>query len=258
MDELLMRNAAPLSAETWHAIDETVEHVGRQQLVGRRFVSLVGPLGAGAQTVPTAKVEAGETIRVSERRLLEFTPLSQDFIIAYEELVAAQQSGLGLDLGPAAMATAALAKAEDELIFAGLKGAKGVASAPLGEWDKSGGAFAAVAGALEKLIGAGVYGPYALALSPSLYTQTQRLMADSGLLEIQQIRELVGGNVYFSPALKPKEGILVANAPYNLDLVIAQDMVVAYTANVGLDHSFRLMEKLALRVKRPAAICVLK
>jgi uncharacterized linocin/CFP29 family protein len=258
MDELLMRNAAPLSAEIWHEIDETVEHVARQQLVGRRFISLVGPLGVGAQTVPTTKVEGGAGFHVTERGYLTFTPLGQDFTIAYEELVAAQQSGLGLELGPVALATAALAKAEDELIFAGLKGAKGAASAPLGEWEKSGGAFAAVAGALEKLISAGVYGPYALVLSPSLYTQTQRIMADSGLLEISQIRELVGGNVYFSPALKPKEGLLIANAPYNVDLVVAQDMVVAYTANVGLDHTFRLMEKLALRVKRPAAICVLK
>jgi len=257
MDELLMRDAAPLGADTWKQIDETVEQVARQQLVGRRFVSLAGPVGAGALAAPTVSVQDGEIIRVADRDLLPFTTLSQEFILAYAELTAARQSGLGLDLSPAAIAAVSVCRKEDTLIFDGLRSAKKTQTAPLGEWEKSGLAFAAVAGALEKLIGAGVYSPYALLLSASLYTQAHRVMADTGLLEINQIRELVG-NVYFSPLLKAREAFLIGNAPYYLDLVIAQDLAVAYTANVGLDQSFQLIERLALRIKRPAAICALK
>ena len=258
MSDLLMRDTFPLGAEVLKQIDETVEHVARQQLVGRRIVTLVGPLGAGAAAIPITRLAAGQEIRVGERDLLPFKTLYQDFILSWEELAAAQQSALPIDLSPVAEATARLARQEDELILDGLRGARKVQTSPLGEWEKSGGAFAAVAAGLEKLISAGVYGPYALVLSPSLYSQTQRVMADTGLLEISQIREMLGGEMYFSPAIKAKEAFLVANAPYNMDLVVAQDMITAYTASVGLDHSFRLIEKLVLRVKRPGAICILK
>jgi len=251
MDELFMRSAAPLGADIWKAIDETVENVARQQLVGRRLISLVGPVGIGALAVPAPKANG-------EAGLLTFTTLSQDFTIAYEDIIAAQHSGLPLEMGAVAQAVIALAKAEDELIFDSLRNAKGIQTAPIGEWDKVGGAFVAVAGALEKLMSAGVYGPYALVLSTNLYMQTQRVLAETGLLEIEQISGLINGDIYFAPTLQAKEGFLIANAPYNLDLVMAQDMITAYTANAGLDHTFRLMEKLAVRIKRPAAICALK
>ena len=43
----------------------------------------------------------------------------------------------------------------------------------------------------------------------------------------------------------------------NFDLAIAQDLITAYMGNEGLDHLFRVMESLVLRIKRPGAICVL-
>ena len=171
MTDLLMREAAPFGADVWKAIDETVEHVARQQLVGRRAISLVGPLGAGAMAVPVSRLAGGDEIKVGERELLQFKTLQQDFILSWEELAAAQQGPLPLDLGPVAEATARIARQEDELIFDGLRAAKKAQTALLGEWEKSPGAFMAVAGALEKLISAGVYGPYALVLSPSLFTR---------------------------------------------------------------------------------------
>jgi len=45
---------------------------------------------------------------------------------------------------------------------------------------------------------------------------------------------------------------------YNFDLVIGQDLIVAYEGNEGLDHAFSVLETLALRVKRPGAICRLE
>jgi len=45
---------------------------------------------------------------------------------------------------------------------------------------------------------------------------------------------------------------------YNFDLVIGQDLIVAYEGSEGLDHAFSVLETLALRVKRPGAICRLE
>ena len=39
---------------------------------------------------------------------------------------------------------------------------------------------------------------------------------------------------------------------------VAQDLLTAYLGNEDLDHKFRVLESLVLRIKRPAAICVLK
>ena len=38
-------------------------------------------------------------------------------------------------------------------------------------------------------------------------------------------------------------------------LVVAQDLTTAYLGNEDLDHRYRVMESLVLRVKRPGAIC---
>lgn len=258
MSEFLLREMSPFSEDVWKQIDATVEEIAKQHLVGRRFISLFGPLGLGALAVPVTQLAGKEEIRVGARDLLQFTVLQQDFVLSWEEFTTAKQLDVPVDLSPVAAAAMRLAQQEDELIFDGLRRAKGAESAPLGEWEKSGGAFAAVAAALEKLISAGIYGPYALVMNPGLYAQLQRVMAGTGRLEIVHVRELLGGNVYFAPALKAREAFLVANAPYNLDLAVAQDMITAYTGNQGLDHSLRLMEKIALRIKRPNAICILK
>jgi len=163
-----------------------------------------------------------------------------------------------VDLAPVAEATARLSSHEDEMIFAGLRKAKGAQTMALGEWDKPGGAFATVVAGLEKLTAAGIYGPYALVLNTRLYSQLQRVMGGTSLLEIVQVRELLGGNIYFAPTLKTQEGFLIANSQYNLDLAIAQDMIAAYVGNEGLNHTVRIMEKLTLRIKRPGAICLIR
>jgi len=38
---------------------------------------------------------------------------------------------------------------------------------------------------------------------------------------------------------------------------VAQDLITAYLGPENMDHTFRLMEILALRIKRPGAICTL-
>ena len=258
MSDLLMRDAAPFDAAVWEQIDAVVKANARQQLVGRRFIHLFGPLGAGAVAVPQNRLAAEGEIRVAERDLIALETLQRDFILAYEDITMAQQMNLPLDLSPVAQASTQLARQEDELIFASLRKTKGTLSVPIGEWDQAGGAFAAVSAALEKLTSAGVYGPYALVTGTAMYHQMQRVMKGTGRLEIKHVQDLLDDKVYFSPVLKAGEGFLVANSAYNLDLAIAQDMITAYTGNEALDHGFRMMEKLVLRVKRPQAVCLIK
>ena len=70
MSDYLGHSENPLKEEEWQNINETVIQVARRTLVGRRFIDLYGPLGAGVQTVPTetfAGVEMGAVDLVGEK-----------------------------------------------------------------------------------------------------------------------------------------------------------------------------------------------
>ena len=64
--DYLDRATAPLSETEWNRIDETIVSSARTVLIGRRVVEVLGPLGAGAYTIPysvyTGKSGAGVDI----------------------------------------------------------------------------------------------------------------------------------------------------------------------------------------------------
>jgi uncharacterized linocin/CFP29 family protein len=94
-------------------------------------------------------------------------------------------------------------------------------------------------------------------LSPALYVQTQRRLAGMGRLVSDLIGDVAKGGLYRTPLLEDGQGLVLSLGSHNFDLVIGQDLTVAYQGNEGLDHSFRVLETLALRIKRPGAICTL-
>ncbi|NLF03287.1 MAG: bacteriocin family protein [Anaerolineales bacterium] len=275
MADYLMRDDAPFSAEEWARVDELVVSTARNLLVGRRFISLTGPLGAGTEVVPIDTIsvtpaclhnEAGcncasgecDVIEVSTRRFVPVPMIHKDFRLEWRHVAAGRQGGMPLELGPAAAAAAACARAEDQLIFQDLLNAEGSHSVELGDWDEPGAAFAAVVGAIETLVANGSFGPFAVVLSPALYAKTQRVSRGMGRLESKLIDDVAKGGMHRSPVLTGNQGMVVAQGAHNLDIAVAQDLVTAYLGPEGLDHMFRVMESLVLRIKRPGAIAVFK
>ena len=112
--------------------------------------------------------------------------------------------------------------------------------------------------ATEALVSKGFYGPFAVVLSPALYAQTQRVAKGIGRLESKLIKDVAEGGLFRSPVLAEKEGLVLSLGAHNLDLAVAQDLITAYMGNEGLDHLFRVMESLVLRLKQPGAICILE
>ena len=248
MSDFLMRDGAPLSAEEWKQVDSTVIHVAQQFLVGRRFIELAGPLGAGTEVVP---VGAG-----ASRKYLEIKTIQQDFTLFWQDIEANRRMGAPIELGAAAAASAKCAQAEDKLIFDTMLKAKGT-SASLGDWSKEGSAFEAIVAATTKLTQAGFFAPYAVVVSADLYTKTQRVVQAMGRLESKLIKNVTKGGLFLSPSLGASQGLVISLGAHNLDLVVAQDLVTGYMGNEALDHLFRVMESLVLRIKRPGAICKL-
>jgi uncharacterized linocin/CFP29 family protein len=272
-----MRDAAPLSAEEWAAVDDVVVKTAKTLLVGRRFIELTGPLGAGTLAVPVFGVCAGHddcaceedecdcgcaegecectSVHSTGPELLNIWAIQKDFRLSWHAVEANRKLGLGLELGPAAAAASAVAHQEDSLVLNELLQAKRASSVALMDWDKPEGPLENVVAATEKLVSGGYYGPFAVVLSPALYAKTQRVSQGMGRTVGKLIADVASGGMFRSPILPPDKGLVLSLGAHNLDLVIAQDLTTAYLGNEGLDHSYRVMESLVLRIKRPGAIC---
>lgn len=278
MSDFLMRDEAPLTEEEWARLDETVVNVARQLLVGRRIIQLAGPFGPGLQYAPLDTLEAGGAcihensgchgqecgceegkecapVRVITRAQLPLPEIHKDFLLRWRDLETSRQFGMPLDWSVAAAASATCAQAEDRMIFEKLLEAQGRITVTAADWEEAGNGFGNVLAATEKLIAAGFYAPYAAVFSPALYTKLHRWLPQARRLEIEQIKVLADGGVFQSPALTGNQALIIAQGPQNVDLVVAQDLITAYLGPEGMDHRFRVLESLALRIKRPGAIC---
>ncbi|WP_134704135.1 family 1 encapsulin nanocompartment shell protein [Ammoniphilus sp. YIM 78166] len=269
---------SPLGANEWAQLDETIVNVARKQLVGRRFIDIYGPLGEGVQSV-TNDIYAesqggglslrGDTLSLStsiKRVNLTIPILYKDFMLYWRDLQQAKTLDMPIDMGPAANAAIQCARLEDDLIFngseefdlPGLMNVKGRLTHIRSDWMESGKAFADIVEAINKLLQMGHTGPYALAVSPQLYALLHRVHPGTNVLEIEHIRELVTDGVFQTPVIKGNAGVLVATGQHNLDLAIAEDFDSAFLGDEHMNHLFRVYECVALRIKRPSAICTLE
>jgi len=119
-----------------------------------------------------------------------------------------------------------------------------------------GNAFSDVIEGVSKLVEQGFYGNYYLIVNPKQYFQLNRMHDNSGLLEIEQIKKVVS-DVLQTPIVPENRALLVSAGPQNFDLVIAQDLSVAYVESTNMNHVLRVLEMVALRIKRPGSILVI-
>lgn len=276
MPDFLQRDQAPLTPDQWTALDQVVVGTARSLLVGRRVLSVIGPFGAGIEALPSDPLggrgmgqidllgnEEGDAIGLDARRSLPVPLLYQDFWLHWRDLAASDQLGLPLDTSRAAAAAQAVAQAEDTLVLdgapaLGLDGLRTVAghqSLPLGDWSVEGQGFAAVVTAVRHLTDRGVPGPYALLVSTGLYAQLHRLFGTSGVLEIEQVEKLARRGVYATSILPEPGAVLLDSGAQHLDLAISVDLTTAYVESANLNHHFRVVESLLLRIHRPDAVC---
>ncbi len=265
MADFLAREDAPLDSKDWENIDNVVIGSARKRLVGRKFITITGPLGPGAQVVHVPKIGGfdAERIEIKERLNLIIPIIYKDFKLSWRDIEYSKQYGMPLELGPAAVSADYCAIKEDELIFYGNDeyGYKGLINTNNStsvqglDWKVNGNGFQNVVSAISALSSAGFYGPYAVIVSPSLYAMLHRVYDGTGSLEITMIRELADDGVFQTPIIKGIGAIVVATGPENFDLIIAQDLITAYIGPESMDHLFRVFESVLLRIKRPESIC---
>ncbi|KYZ76453.1 bacteriocin [Anaerosporomusa subterranea] len=277
--DFLDRQAAPLTTEEWSRLDEAVVSTARQILTGRRVVEVLGPLGSGVYSVPysifSGKSAAGIDmigdkedfiVEASRRDMATLPMLYKDFKVMWRDVEADRHLGLPLDVSTASVAANFVAVQEDNLIFngskelghAGLMTVKGRQTVTLTDWEQPGAALADVVKATGALAQAGHYGPYSLVVSPVLFGKMVRVLPNTGMLELDQVKALVSGGVYYSNVLSGAKAVLLATGSHNVSLAIGQDMVTAYLGPANMNHVFRVLETVSLLVRRPEAICTLE
>lgn len=274
MSDILNHQEAPINENQWVGLTETVTQVARRQLIGRRFLSLYGPLGGGAQTVEVDRTPSWDLALVSvagdqadqvaaERRYQRIPALCKDFVLDWRDLEEARTTGRDLDWSKAQAAASFVALAEDHLIFHGLPDmeidglltVEGRHVLPSVGWDNPGSGFDDVARAVSHLTAAGFMPPFTVVAGVMTYAAWHRLYGNSGVLEIEQIAKLAGGRVHQSPLVGDDTVLVVAPGPENLDLAVGIDLNVAFVESTSMNHIFRVLETVSLRIKRPGAIC---
>ena len=278
MADFLQRSQSPLTNQEWQALDRVVVKVARHNLIARRFLTLFGPVGAGLQSFAIDRFSGGQVgqisllgaeerdvIAVRSRRFAPLPVLYCDFRLEWRDLETSRRLGTPLETTGPAIAASTVATMEDRLIFngydelqqEGFLNVEGRQRVPLGDWGTMGGGFAAVVNAVQALIERRFQPPFTLVVPPPLFVHLNRVYNNTGVLEIEQVRRLIGGDIYVTPALPSNVAVVVAPGPENMDLLIAQDLVTAYLETTAMEHHFRVLEILSLRVKRPEAVCTL-
>jgi len=278
--DFLGKYQSPLTEEEWNTLEEAIISVAKRSLVCRRFISVVGPLGAGHQVVsydvflgvepgscevrPGEEFESCEPVRTGTRKHIVLPTIYKPFTISWRDLEYWRQFNLPMDTSTAMAASFATAVAEDTLIIhgnkrlgiEGLLTVEGRQSMSMSDWDVVGNAFNDISLGVSKLSESGFFGPYYLLLNPKQYFQLNRVYHNTGLLELEQIKKLVE-DVFYTPIVPEGKAILLSAGPQNMDIVIGMDLSLAYVETSNMVHHFRVMEILAPRIKRPGAILVI-
>lgn len=267
--DYLARENADLSAGLWEDIDTTVVETLKEHLVARRFLKISGPYGVGTTYVELDGVDKEEVLkdgiaRVKGRTQLELPILFEDFSLLGRDLEYADQCGRALDLTSAMRAAKIAASREDDLVLLGNKTlgteglitAKGAHKIKRGDWKKDEIAYLDIIKGISYFSDAGYLGRYALVLSTDLFVAIQRLAPNTGLLEIDRVKKIIGDHVYTYSNFGTGKALLVCSEPEYMDLAVGLDFSVGYAELVDFNHHFRIMESVALRIKDPGSIIV--
>ena len=257
----LGRKEAPIGSDTWKLLDSTLVEAAKSQLAGRRIIAIDGPFGFGLKAVPTSDCELEKGI--SGSGFVPVNIIKSGFSLGKRDLAAYEKDGLPFDAGPVASAAIDCAAKEDQILFhgiqdsAGLLNVEGTSSQTLTKWDKVGTAADQIIEAVTKLDDTGFHGPYCMALAPSLYNLLLRRYPQGDGTELDHIRTIIAEGVIKAPVMK-KGGVILASGRQYSTIVIGQDMIIGYNGPVGDGLDFQVTESLALFIRMPEAICVLK
>ncbi len=259
-ERYLLRSDAPLEEKTWDLLDHTMVSAAKSFLTGRKMLPIEGPYGFGLKAIPLEDClgDGG----VITNCVLPLSLIQTTFHLGRRDASSFERDGLYLDTEAVACAAVDLARLEDAVIFQGATGSNGLMtmegplSFTLSSWNTIGKAADDVIKALTALDDAGFHGPYTMALNPALYNLLFRRYPQDGT-ELGHIREMVAEGIFKAPIID-SGGVILATGQPSSSIVLGQDMQVGYIGPVEENLEFSISESLALLVREPCSVCILK
>lgn len=93
-------------------------------------------------------------------------------------------------------------------------------------------------------------------LSPDLYVQLQHIQPGLGIMEEERISKMLNGHLYNAPVLGDNKAVLLCAEPQYMDLAVGKDIETGYLESKDLNHIFRIIETVGLRIKNKESIIV--
>jgi uncharacterized linocin/CFP29 family protein len=233
----LARDRAPISDSSWQEIHSEAKRTLEHFLTGRRLVDFSGPHGWEKDSVPHGRAqdiseEASDGVRARLRSLQPLVEYRADFTLARAELEVIDRGEGDADLEPVRDAARRLALHEDAAIFHGHKAAMidGIVPSspnPRLQIDDDYNQYpSTVARAVSILKGAGVGGPYSVALGPRCYTGVVETTELGGYPVLEHLRLITGGQVLWAPAVDG--AVVMSTRGGDFMLTVGQDASIGY------------------------------
>jgi uncharacterized linocin/CFP29 family protein len=249
----LLRGHAPITDSGWAALDDEAKQRLTPALAARRLVDFSGPHGWQHSATNLGRTERLEIapqdgVTALRRRVLPLAELRADFTVSREELRDQDRGALDVDLDALDEAAHRIALAENVAVFngwvqAGIEGVSGAsphAPQPLGEHPDD--YPAAVAGAVELLLGSGVGGPYGMALGSEQYKLVIETAEHGGQLLLDHLRKILGGPIVWAPGVEGAVVLSLRGGDFLFDcgedLSIGYDHHDAENVHLYIEESF--------------------
>ena len=223
-------------------------------------------LGPSATTAPYVIVKKeGEMIKSSGIAHPLLREVSVKFSIDARATELARAAGISPDASVAAKAGAELAKLEEELVLKGSEeaGFDGVLTSaditriPMSDWGRAGAAVSDVAKALGKSVENGGSAPFILVLNPARYASLVMVHERTGVTELRRIEALVS-KVVPVPTIPEDTALLIPAKKEVIDVAYGVRGDVEYIGPEDGAHVFRGRSLIALRIRNPSAIILMK
>lgn len=261
----LLRELAPLTPAAWELVETEAKRALKIKLAARKLVDFAGPLGWEASAIATGRVErlggeAGKGVEARLRAVQRLVELRVPFELKREAIEAAARGAKDPQLDPVRDAAGAAALAEDRAVFhgydaAGIRGLMEAGTAPLTLSDDYAAYPGVVADAIDRLHGAGVAGPYAIALGPRCYTGLTKTTKD-GFPVMEHVRRLLDGPIVWAPGIDG--AALVSMRGGDFELTVGGDWAIGYLEHTAQAVRLYLEESLTFRVLAPEAAVPLR
>jgi uncharacterized linocin/CFP29 family protein len=260
----LLRELAPITDEGWKAIEDDAKPRLATYLAARKLVDFTGPSGWGRSATNLGRVSAiegpTEGVTASQRRVLPLVELRSPFPVSRAELADADRGAEDLEFPELDAAAERIAVAENVAVFygyaaAGIAGIIERSSHPpvtLGADARN--YPARISEAVNKLLAAGIAGPYGLAVSPDAYIEILET-SEAGDLLMDHIRQIVDGPVVRTPGLTGAVLVSLRGGDFVFDC--GEDLAIGYLDHTDADVRLYFEESFAFRVLEPDAAVVL-